>query len=123
MIPQELRELDAWIAEHVTCEKYPIGEHNSGISKHYLDDGKNVVRTVEGKWTAALPSYTTDPAAAMMVLEKCAEKEGQENFDGVQIDKTEHGWIVSTCKMDSDAETLPLAICLFAKKLFDNDRK
>jgi len=64
------------------------------------------------------PHYTTDPAAAMAVLERCAEKEAKE-FDGVQIDKLESGWIVSTCEVDAHAPTLPLAITLFAKKLFE----
>lgn len=90
MNERELRELDIWI-------------------------GCNLFGKVRG---SSIPYYTTDATAAMMVLKHCAERESQVNGDGVQIDKIESGWLVSTCNVGADAETLPLAICRFAKELF-----
>lgn len=111
MSEQELRELDAWIAEHVMgckpkfkryashsdweCE-CPLFSHG----KEHLDHG--------------VSDYSTDPAAAMQVLEKCvADSEGYQ----IHIDD---GYSVSWGKdgCSANGETLPLAIALFAKKLF-----
>ena len=117
MTEKELRKLDAWIAEHVfewtdieffqpPCDvmEEPNLPFWRGVQKACL------------LWQS-VPCFTTDPAAAMMVLEKCFEK-----YYGIVINfepnsKTFVCWyghpVVGTY-----AETLPLAICLFAKKLF-----
>ncbi len=60
---------------------------------------------------------STDPAAAMQVLEKCADKldDPKKYNPGVSpITKSGGQWWVG----NQHAETLPLAICLFAKQLF-----
>jgi len=120
---KELRELDAWIAEHV------FGWHRQSFENGYLR--QNLL--VENKFRAdkyrrhgwhndvevldTFPKFSTDPAAAMQVLEKCIEKEPNGivcgNLKG-QWCATTHGWGGAFC----EAETLPLAICLFAKQLF-----
>ena len=114
MSEKELRDFDAWIGVNVFGKK-AIHQHGpppvEGIEDDYF-----VIEYIH--CSHSLPHYTTDPAAAMVVLEKCAEKES-ERFDGVQIDRIKSGWIVSTCEVDAHAPTLPLAITLFAKKLFE----
>ncbi len=100
---KELRELDALM--HSIC----------GWT---YDDSRKCWHK-NGYWTAEPDRYTTDPAAGMMVLEKCAGLlEG-----GVKIKHHKDGkWTISKFEdLDpvwSAAETLPLAICLFAKKMF-----
>lgn len=62
------------------------------------------------------PRFTTDPAAAMAVLKKCTEK------DLIQIVQlADETWSVCgwTRKNNpSEAATLELAVCLFARQLF-----
>ena len=75
-----------------------------------------------------VPKYTTDPAAAMQVLEKCAEM-FDKRCDGhgacVSLDAGEWAVIESdTCKgARAYASTLPLAIALFARGLFKEETK
>jgi|ERR1035437_1173552 hypothetical protein len=117
MKDKELRELGAWIAEHVMGWK--IHRRNTA---HYVEANK--INDID--YFVAAPhdwSPTTDPAAAMMVLENCVEK--LSSFD-VCIWKgaTSPFWFCGERENTRDitrfskAETLPLAICLFAKKLF-----
>lgn len=67
--------------------------------------------------------FTTDPAAAMAVLEKCCK-------DGVHCLRIEWcGGKYQICDEVNDgmriaeAETLPLAICLFARQLFGKEEE
>lgn len=82
--------------------------------------------SASGDW----PHPTTDPAAAMEVLKKCAEQSeilagnvmvakyrDLENFEGWRVALDVYG--MATYKIDVVSETLELAICLFAKKLFE----
>lgn len=97
MTEQEMRELDAWIQTHV---------FNKPFEK-------------------PRPAYSTDPAAAMAVLRKCAQR-----AINVRISTPVEGdpgtwsasWAVGTGSavdgLAAKAETLPLAICRFAKELF-----
>lgn len=101
MTPTELRELDAWIAEHVLG--YTYSNHNLCCKK----TGRFI--------QAGLPYYSSDPAAAMEVLKKCI----------AVIEDVHFGWhLERRCYFvwgDGEkefAETLELSICLFAKKLF-----
>lgn len=85
------------------------------ISKSYC----NIVNKSQGAfgiWSDSnkplVPNYTTDPAAAMDVLKKIRD-------EGVVV--AIHGNILSQIggkRLEVEAETLELAICLFAKKLF-----
>jgi len=98
MSEKQLRELDAFIAEHV---------FGFDMAETSVDD---------------IERYTTDPAAAMMVLEKCCER----TEDGrVIVRMGGNKWIAtgSNTSIYCVAETLPLAICLFAKELFAKEGK
>jgi hypothetical protein len=112
---KELRELDSYIAEHVFgCKPHAVK----------IMDGRKHVRT-EYHCRCETPhfkgwnqpyKFTTDPAAAMMVLERCCEKQK------LSIGKCAGNWVVeSTHHSIFDFEwdkSLPLAICLLAKQLF-----
>jgi len=149
MSDKELRELDAWIAEHVMDVKRFVGVKKRGYwyrpNAHGYTD-----RQAEAWWLTrdeakkheylrgdepvticefSTPLYTTDPAAAMQVLEKCvAELELKRAFPAIEkysdLDGFQ-GWKVTALFSNGNqqtfsevAETLPLAICLFAKQLF-----
>lgn len=92
MKPEELHELDFWIANNVFPEKKLF------------------------KFSA----YTTDPAAAMMVLDKCLER--YDIGDTVISKEVNQFWIRTVgshgSRIQGEAETIPLAICLFAQNLF-----
>jgi hypothetical protein len=75
------------------------------------------------KW----PSYTTDPAAAMEVLKKCAENQHVVTIEYAKNHLGNWQWMVAKLHCYSSgysedfctcAETLELAICQFARKLF-----
>ena len=118
MTQQELRELDAWIAEKVMGWKpFVSGKTSSIKGTFWLDSEHKVVASPEFQWTRFDP--TTDRAAAMQVLEKCADRVG------VRIDRyngrAPNVWYIRATDgrlAEAEAPTLPIAICLFAKKLF-----
>ena len=101
LTPAQLSELDSWIDLHVM--QSPQGQ-------------------------AICRSYHADPAAAMQVLEKCATQFDLLGDDhAVCISRAMGSWEV----MESDtskgirveASTLPIAICLFARDLFEEDAR
>jgi hypothetical protein len=130
MTTQELRELDAWIAEHVMGWKkvglladFTKGTFICNTSADCLaEDWKKDGRTATWK-------PTTDSAAAMEVLKMCAEKccvkmrhqdlglwcVWQHQFTGEMEGALDNP--------EGNATTLELAICLFAKKLFGKDKE
>ena len=100
----EQRELDAWIAERVM-----------GWIPTFKDCGKS-----PSGCETLFPHYTTDPAAAMEVLKKCAEKCSLAGMEFVIV----RGFDWRVCAepqrgISTFAETLELAICKFAKKLWE----
>lgn len=126
-----LRELDVWIADNVFGIKssfvkgQPCGWQDgkpvlwSPNDFVELDASREYTYRIPGGWGFCIVSkYTTDPAAAMGVLKKCLEN---NNYFTVGNDE-------GTFKLESrhidgrriliEAESLELAICLFAKKLF-----
>lgn len=139
MSGNETRNVDKWIAEHVMgwqwwrfdnkgdkwCqlvppeERWPVikGEWNGVLSKCQIANMKNYTDL-----SLFHPSHNRN--CALQVLEKCAAKctvtvEYARNQNGLMQ------WMVARLdgrrKIESDckcAETLPLAICLFAKSLF-----
>jgi hypothetical protein len=140
---KELRELGDWIAinifnyipckgdywnsavnpgkfnckpEDADCWAY---EHNGG--NPCGKDGKTYCSTESYDWNP-----TTDPAAAMMVLEKCVEKLGKDAYElvvGLHVYQADAPPLWMVCSsgrrgFQTLAETLPLAICRFAKRLF-----
>lgn len=106
----ELRELDAWIAFHVTQKTTSLIKINE--SNCWL-----------------VPRYSAEGDAAMAVLEKCAEKTSVSITKDADEKFSVEWWIAepkgiapiegSRWHQIVTAQTLPLAICLFAKKLFN----
>lgn len=136
MSDKKLRELDAWIAINLfgfiwakdTAEDWQRsgGGFKKGTrclrDKLWKDQGwikSNGKEPISPRWDHDVEHYSTDPAAAMQVLEKCAE----HLAGGVYIRKGKRGdW--SVCKYEdieprwATAPTLPLAIAQFARQLF-----
>jgi hypothetical protein len=123
----ELQELDGWIAEHVLGWKWfrYLKERSELYSERrtLMDKPNRYVRKAKGGEPLAedafdnIPKSTTDPAAAMQVLRRCADKTPvvQISYFGGLC-----GYVVSARSTDGPikAPTIELAICLFAKKLF-----
>lgn len=124
MTEKELRSLDVWIAEHVFGCKPVKKEYSFGIAyecqclhKVHADGGDDGLDD-------SISHYHRDPAAAMQVLKKCAEKimtigGGRD----IHIHKSiiNGHWMVVQMGNDSIRgcdQTLELAIALFAQKLF-----
>lgn len=110
MREKKLRELDAFIAEHVMGWK-----HSSSDFYQWKTERGNEYDPVTNPF-----SPTTDPAAAMAVLEKIVE-ETEAMPDSIYIGKVGTEFMVGLDGVEAVAETLPLAIALFArdaKKLF-----
>lgn len=106
---KELRELDAFIAVHIfgwvpeTRSTY-AGEHNAkgyGLNKHLHLGDKD--RYFQSEYSFPHARYSTDPAYAMQVLEKCIEKDA---------------YAVGAWIRGMKGEFLPTAIALFAKQLY-----
>lgn len=127
MTNEEMRELDAWIAEHVFGLEL-VQEKDltpfTGLKERQFFVFQNGVYQYGSPYYKKL-GYTTDPADAMLVLEKCAEKCGaMTNPCTIEIqhepDFEEVPWAVSHDRtlMAGEAKTLPIAIAKFAKALF-----
>ena len=109
----ELRELDAWIAENVMGHEMAYGEMITVVPNPA--DGEPMIVD-----HAPPPQYTTDLTAAMQVLKKCAERIGA--FEHISINLCEDEFSIRMAHANWDwihAETLELAICRFARKLFE----
>lgn len=112
-----MRELDAWVAENV-MEWTNIEPHpNCG----FLGDCPT-----GSKSRCAVSYLTTDPAAAFAVLEKCGDKASMTVVKGettgewyVIADRSETYPMPNGELPNAKAETLALAVCLFARKLYD----
>lgn len=106
MKTDELRELDAWIFENVLgwtpCREAAFPHRRS------FKSGESECLHYD------MPEFTTDPAAAMQVLDKCILKAGT-----VIIGPGENGGFELVSRINGgSATTIPAAICLFAKQLF-----
>jgi len=119
MTDTELIGLDAFIAEHVMeFDVSKMVRQNDGIY--------HLVVPVPGNRSLVRFSPTTDPAAAMMVLSTCCEKLQRKQGISISMTASDFCVCVSTdCDYEPndysnhiEAKTLPLAISLFAKKLF-----
>lgn len=109
MNEKELRELDAWIAEHVFRLKLNV----NGMIETWPRPGV--------RHDVCVSSYTTDPAAAFAVLEKCIKS----NRGRIVFEDWGTEFVVGFWNSDRElfydeatAPTLPLAICLFSEQLF-----
>lgn len=107
------RELDALIAEKVMGTFIPAGSNPSLRDDAWLNERGYLV------WEP--PPYSTDIAAAWLVVEKL-----KQSYDIVDILFANH---YVSCKVwkdfmiaEEDAETAPLAICLAALKAVGHSR-
>jgi hypothetical protein len=107
---KELKELDAWIAENLFTW--------TNCRDGYGDEVRYGGTESEQAVNLPFPHYTTDPVAAMSVLKKCLNRTNyftvgcDDGFFKIEASYIDGGIVVT------QAETIPLAICLFAKKLF-----
>lgn len=131
----ELRELDAWISEHVMGIKGLVGLKKRGY--WYRPDAHGYTDRQSEAWHLTreeakkheylrgdepvviceidTPHYSTDRAAAMQVQENCCD-----NLALIVV-QVAGEWTVSQItgkRIKASAPTLPLAICKFAKLLF-----
>lgn len=115
----ELLELDAYIAQHVMGWTAALSFRGLGLGGgQFYKHPDKTIRVRDRSATVVVFAPSTDPAAAMAVLEKCITKtphticfghgDGFCIYLGGQFGRRPTG----------DAPTLPLAICLFAKQLF-----
>jgi hypothetical protein len=114
MSKKEHQELNQWIAEHVMgWRDFKTGVYGAGAPER--EPTLHGTPPTRKSGTFSIPNYTTDPAAAMEVLKKCAEKTKVSIFNhragGWQIESSNGMWF-------DEIETLELAIALFAKNLF-----
>lgn len=118
----ETRELDAWIAEHVmgwTWEDYDDNNGKYLLSTDGFNYGVQHWNNHPPTYMNFLPRYTSNPGAAMGVLEKCIAKSMPcfQDSGGGNIRIFAHDGLDGE-EFSVEAKTLPLAICLFAKELF-----
>jgi hypothetical protein len=126
MNEKELRALDAWIAESLFSWKRNNHESRKAYDVYITPDG-------EHKYVGGAPmgmpyecdhpdndmfAPTTDPAAAMQVLGECSRQVQ------VTVWKRVNDWQVFSQHMQihGEGETLPLAICKFARQLFERSK-
>lgn len=121
----ELRKLDEWIAAKIFgWQQFREEEHPNRMLWREGEAGSDV-------WDEP-HFYTTDPAAAMEVLEKCAEKQALigEPVGVARYEKDSGRWTVESNVRDygdaqyifSEADTLPLAISKFAREIFKEEK-
>lgn len=112
------RELDAWIALNVFGWKltnYETGKPAS-TPEDYEDASKNDGWTWDGTNEAWEWQPTTDPAAALEVLKRCAMK---IKFVNIRIVTDGTSWrVFSDLHSSGDQPTYELAIATFAMELF-----
>lgn len=130
MTDSEMRELDAWIAEHVFGYRWFAFEGGKGnrfcdlqIPSTFQErhGGIQCDAPLVGyeRDIGGVPRYSKEARPALEVLEKCFDKVGL--IDAHRVKCGEFNFCIgATYVTDSEVEakTLPLAICLFAKKLF-----
>lgn len=108
---KELRELDFWIAENVLG--WQRGKKWGNGNGEWTINGLGYAH--HGKSWGQTPSFTADPAAAMMVwkqiLSRYSPVSRQRQTDGFY-----YVWINN---VQAEGETLEIAICRFARKLFE----
>lgn len=115
MTTEEMRALDAWIAEHVM--NYKRG-HPGGSKEEYWQPPPYKFGVIPFE---KVPHFTTDPAAALEVLNGCIKS----NHGRIMIEDFGKDVVVGFWNSDHEhfygeaqAKTLELAICKFAKALF-----
>lgn len=138
MDPKDRFELDQWIAEHVMgvsprIEAAAMDESETGmalwetdlITKQAVRDF--CIRTPQYHYVERkkYPLYSRNGYEATEVLKKCAEKLGTDGYEisigNIITGINERRFMVCTSSRRGHqvlAETLELAICLFAKEMY-----
>ena len=117
MNTEEMRELDAWIFQHVFGyipwreEEYP---HRNGWAKGD-EYGEKVLDYDK-------PEFTTSPADALAVLRECYPQVGGSSIQTAFIGQY-LVWHGDNFDQRVKADTIELAICLFARQLFEKGEK
>jgi hypothetical protein len=111
-------QLDRWIA--VNINKWPEPEW-------VYDDGIDYKHGTPGNSVLCRYAPTENRSEALHVLEKCAERMSKlhddDRYIAIGYERLTGNFIV--CESDVangisvDGDTLPLAICLFARRLFE----
>lgn len=117
---KELRELDEWIAVNL------FNKH--GFEPHPINNSIcEVCNKTYARDVHLWPNYTADPEDVMQVLEKCAVKCSKDGYVHIELLNKEwqvgYGWGVDDVLPIGQGETLPLAICIFARQLFSKESK
>jgi hypothetical protein len=123
----DLRQLDAWIAEHVfdfawvprnqgpgTCWLAPKEEWKNYLPA-YITRG---IYQPEGVYDRRVPKYSTDPAASFEGLRKILNDRGPAGIKLFRTDKLVTAYCDDYQIQAAHAPTLEQAICLLAKKLY-----
>lgn len=127
LTPEQHAELNAWIAENV-IGLVSIGQ-DAEMQERWLPKEIHAVikrisyEELSNHFLYEIPEYATSPADAMEVLEKCAEKVSDAIRYRVNYNRPDgkHGFSCFEIPQVVAAETLPLAIVLFAKALFEKE--
>lgn len=108
---KEQTELNSWIADHVM--NWHKVDQNSAILKGQFRVGKFGVDIRDENENLQTWIPTVNPAQAMDVLEKCAIR-FCVTINHLQASKA---FLIGIKNVSVTAETLPEAICLFARKV------
>lgn len=117
MTAEELCELDTWIAKRVMG--WRVIKHNESYSDFVQEGGciYGGIPEAFGKGiTTKIWRPTVDNAAAMTVLEKCLKKHPR-----IELYFADGNYELKNANLspgEIKSPSLPLTICLFAKKLF-----
>lgn len=123
MTDSEMRELDAWIAEHVFGYRWFAFEGGKGnrfcdlqIPSTFQErhGGIQCDAPLVGyeRDIGGVPRYSKEARPALELLEKCAGRDTVKVWKKGEVVTVEGSFFVSS------SPTLPLSICLFAKKQF-----
>jgi hypothetical protein len=131
MSDTEMKELDAWIHKHVMEGDLYVGLKKRGLWYRPNARGYTDRQSEAGRYTRAEAkeheyphdepvticefkpeNYSSDAAAAMEVLKKCSD------IAVIDVGQSVGKWFAANQDFFEWAQTLELAICLFAKKLF-----
>jgi len=129
MTTNELRELDAWIAENVFGAHIFKSGRGSICARFHSNTNDEYERIIESRhpWDGQSYNPTQCPMDAMDVLKKCAERrviiELFINVQGKWTCGTQSVEMGSYQSAFSESETAELSICLFAKQLFSQTTK
>jgi len=129
----QYKKLNALVAKYVmrwtlcTKDKFP----NASDGKTYYIKSHSIMRRWEDDHQSQDRFWepSNESAAAMEVLKKCAEKLQPKRIHIYAPCETGGQWMVSNCEanvknqINQMGDTLEVAICLFAVKLFGQGRK